>query len=72
MNMFISGQLDQKDAVRESIKDLTKILEDYVHPFPFIHQVGDLIIKGDQITKKLLCLVIALFFKCLTILSITF
>ncbi|KAK4806162.1 hypothetical protein QYF61_001085 [Mycteria americana] len=31
------GQLVQKDAVRDSIKSLTKIQKDYIHRLPFIH-----------------------------------
>ncbi|CAM9921516.1 unnamed protein product [Bubo scandiacus] len=31
------GQFVQKDAVRDSIKSLTKTQKNYIHYFPFIH-----------------------------------
>lgn len=37
--------------MRDTIKGLTKIQKYYIHQLALIHQVGDLIIEGDQITK---------------------
>lgn len=60
--------------MRDGIKGLTEIQKDYIHHFPFVLQVSD-IITGDQITMAGLCLhepmlTIAgnsFLFKCLSI-----
>ena len=45
------GQLVQKDAVRDSIKSLTKIQKSHVHRLPFTHQAGDLMLEGRQMSE---------------------
>lgn len=38
--------------MRDSIKGLSKIQEDYVSLLLFIHQLGDLIKEGDKIANR--------------------
>lgn len=40
-----------KDAIRDNNKGLTEIQRNCIHCLPFIHQIGDLVMEGDQITK---------------------
>ena len=42
--------------MKDGIKGLTKIQYDYIYYLPFINQVGEFIIEGDQITKAELSL----------------
>lgn len=46
-----AGQLVQKDAVRDSIKSLTKIQKSPIHRLPFTHEARDLIVEGCQVSE---------------------
>lgn len=77
------GQFVQKGDVKDAIEGLTEIQKHCIYRLSCIHQVGDLILEGGQITKAgrthdepMLCLIMALFFKSLSIfpsiISVTF